>query len=226
MSLSVAQVINHARDLHPALSPQNAPVPVAIRALSRFQRGIVAEITKRVPAWLAVLAEVDMSTVTLDDGVALGTLIPAGWLDALQGSVTFANDRKRKAVFVPWEQRDIPTVFPSFTLRDGTLFFIGRQAEWGQVSTFTLSYTGLPDDLETPASLFVLPDDARECLAEMLASEWLGRMVDQPAYGVPSATAQFFVQRAGSAKREFLSRVYRLTQRQKYVVRDVYGGMG
>lgn len=224
MPLVVSTVLNHARDLHPALAPENAPVPVALRALSRIQRDLVDQITRRVPSYLERELAIDMSTVDFDAGVDLQAAI-GNWLDLTEGNVTYANTpspaRTAPANNVPWLQRDMAPGFPSYSIRDNVLFFLGQASDWSQVATFTLGYTPLPDDLTTPASEFLLREDAREALAAGLAREWIGRLVGNPLYGITADTAQYWEARAAGEKSTYLSSIFRMNQRQRWQVRDV-----
>lgn len=227
--LLAGQVINHARDLHPSLSTTNAPQQLAYRALSRFQRDLVEEITPRVPAYLAVEAVAAFPVSPFDAGISLDTLIPNGWKDLLDGffvrAGTSPNPGGRvRGTFVPWEQRDMGQRLPAYTFQHNVLFFLGGPSYYANFATFNLGYTPLPADIVNDASPFILPPDCREALAAMLAAFYIKRLVGTPTFDVDAAGAGIFLQDAQDERAKFLTRIWRLGQRQNYRVRDVRGG--
>lgn len=221
--LTVAQIVNEARDFHPTLSKQNAPLMVALRALSRFQRRFVTEIAHNVPAWGATEIAVAFPLASFDAGVDLGVLIPGGWVDLLDGYFTYLQSpsRRVKGEFVPWEQKDMLAVVPAYTLRSNVLYFLGGEPSYASIANFYLTYTPLPVALTTEQSVTVLPDDSLEAFAALLAAEWLKRMVGNPAFDVDAETAGVYQQDADKLYAAFITRIRRTGQRQSYRVRDV-----
>jgi hypothetical protein len=61
-------------------------------------------------------------------------------------------------------------------------------------------------------------------LAAMLAAFYLKRLVDDPQYKVTAATAALYAADAASERKGWLTRIFRLTQRQEYLIRDVMSG--
>ena len=154
-------------------------------------------------------------------GLNLATLLPNGWKDITQGEFWMTGGaRPVVATFQPWEQRSLPSRKPAFTLRDDALYFLGCQADYNRYSTFRMVYTPNPADM-TLTGTVPLPHDAREPLASRLAVFGMLRMVGNPAFKIAAADVQPFAVRAGSERKEFLTAIFRITQRQKYVVRDV-----
>lgn len=230
MSLTVATIVNNARDLHPALSVQNAPLPIALRAISRFEGDLVRDITSRVPGFLAKQVDVTLPLAVFENGVNLTTLIPAGWLDLTDGfflySIAPNPARTKRAGNIPWEQRDMPYMWPAYSVRDNVLYFLGSDANYAQFSKFTLTYTPLPAALATGASVTVLPDDALDCLAALLAAFWLKRLVGNPAFDVSPGAAELYIAEAAGVRADFLTRIWKTTQRMTYRVRDASSGGG
>lgn len=223
MTLTVATIINNARDLHPALSKTNAPDEIAFRALSRFQRQMVQDIATNVPAFLAAEVEVPFPLAVFDDGIDLATLIPGGWQDLLDGFLLYANtpnNRRVRIEFVPWEQRDMFGGAPRYTFRDNVLYFLGGEDQYAQVSSFFLTYTAIAPSLTALTSTVLLTDDSLDALALMLAGEWLMRMVGNPSFGVSAEAAGLYMQRGEAMRLAYVTRVRRLAQRQRYAVRD------
>ena len=59
-------------------------------------------------------------------------------------------------------------------------------------------------DVTAPASLIVLPDDSRECLAALLAEFYLKRLVDDPQYRVTKRTVELYREDAATERQRFL----------------------
>ena len=86
-------------------------------------------------------------------------------------------------------------------------------------------YTPNPADC-VKAGTVPLPLDAREPLASRLAMFGLLRLVGDPKFKIASADVVPFTQRASGERKEYLQSVFRITQRQQYVMRDVQPNPG
>lgn len=227
MAFTVAQVLNRARDQHPALDPVNTPLPLALRYLSECSRELYQAIAIRVPAYLAVELEVALPLASFEDGVDLTTEIPGGWKDLLQGDFQLSTPATPeswvRAPFFPWEQRDLGRRAPAFTLRHNVIYFLGQEQFYSNYSNFKLSYTAIPTDLTADTNAIPLPDDARGTLALQLAAFFIARLLGSPSYQITPQIVGAFDQRAGKSRADFLDRIWRTTQRQDYSVRDVRG---
>ncbi len=227
MTVTVAQVDDYMRDLHPALSSSNAPDQLALRALSRFQRDLVREIVVKVPAFLSQQVAVALPLADFDAGIDLSALIPDGWTDLLDGFFRYSTAvppfRDTRGVFAAFEQRDMPQPFPAWTFQGNVVYLIGVAEDFAQISQFTLHYTGTPAELTTDQATFVLPDDCKDYFAAALAAFHLKRLVGNPSFNVDRQTAQLYGEDAAELRLQFLSRIFRLSQRQNYSVRNVTG---
>lgn len=234
--LTVADVIDNARDLHPALSKENVPDRLMVRELTRAVSDLYDQILKRVPAYLSLALDLDLTNPAfnwvgaLNDvpgvsaGIDLTTLIPGGWKDITQGEFWIGSGATArcawKGTFTPWEQRTIQRRFPAFTLRDNALYFMGAQVQYSRFSLFRLVYTPAPADLVLTGNV-PLPHDAREPLASRLALFGLLRLIGQPQFKISAADTAPFATRATGERKEFLTAVFGIAQRQRYVMRDV-----
>jgi hypothetical protein len=223
-ALTAATVINLARDKHPALSSTNAPNELAFRFLSSMQRDLVQLIARRVPGEVALRATIAFPLASFDAGVDLAVLIPGGWIDLTDLFVYYAQSpdtsRNIRSQFIPWEQRDTGRSMPAHTYRNNTLLFLGQASDYTAYVSAALTYSPLPTDITTPASLFTTSDDAREAYAAATAAFWLGRMLGSDPR-VTLQVVQLFDQRASSAMDSYLKRILLTAQRQDYRVRDV-----
>lgn len=227
MALTAAQVINRARDLHPALSVSNAPRVLAFRQITEQQRDLIAEIARTIPGYLATTVDITLPLAVFDSGSDLSALIAGGWLDLLDlfftNSANPLPDLAVRGTFAPYEQRDMPQPSPAWTFRGNTIYLLGEAADYTMYSKATLSYTPLGSDLTSDASVFLLPDDARECLAWDLAVFWLMRLVGLPMANVTGDTVSVYADRARAQRDSFTTRILALGQRQNYSVRNVMG---
>lgn len=225
MDLTAGQVLNFARDKHPALSESNAPEPVGIRQLSELQRDLISEITIRMPGWGGSTLTVALPLASFAGGVDLNDEIPGDVFDMAQGTFIYRDlpDRDpRVANFVPWEQRTRPVTLPAFTLFNNILYFIGNEQNYASFSSFKLEYTAIPADVETVDTVLVLRTQAREALSWGLAAFWLMRLVKSPVYQVTADMASAINSRASEEREKFLNQIARLTQRQQHTVKIVY----
>lgn len=225
MALTVREVINHARDQHPALSPVNAPNELAFRFLSRLECELFDQIYKRVPGFLAQQAVVTLPLADFEAGINLTTLIPQGWKDLTDVFFKYTavptTPNEIRGVFKPWEQRDVRGQLPAYTFRGNALFLIGNATDYVQFSQLTLTYTQQNPDVTSLDSTFLVTDDARETLAMGLASFWLRRLIDDPIYRVSVGAYREVKSLADEEKKDFLTRIFTLTQRQDYKVRAI-----
>ncbi len=235
MTLTVADVIDNARDLHPALSKENVPDRLMVRELTRAVSDLYDQIYPRVPSYLAIPLEVDLTNPSFNwvgvmndvpseaPGLDLTTLIAGGWKDITQGEFWIGSGATArcwwKGVFTPWEQRNVTRRFPSFTLRNNALYFLGSQQQYSRFSMFRLMYTANPADAVKGGSV-PLPHDAREPLASRLALFGLMRLVGIPQFKISAQDVAPFSDRAQGERKEFLTAVFRVTQRQQYVMRN------
>jgi hypothetical protein len=228
MALLAGDVINHARDMHPALSVVNAPAVVGYRAISRFQGDLVEQIAARQPGFLAETLTVALPLATFASGINLTTLITSGWLalEDMFARLTSDSDTTRwplRCENVPWGQRDMAQPWPAFTMRNDVLYLLGTETDWSVMSSLRISYTAQPADVTQDSSALVVPLDARETLATSLCAFYLSRLVSEPTHRVTSEMASVWDTKADTERSRFLGRIGRTGQKQRFRVRNVMG---
>ena len=229
MALLAADVLNHARDLHPSLSPVNAPDILGWRALSRFLSDLFEEIAHRVPGFLGAQLSTSLPLASFTAGIDLTAAIPGGWKRLMDGFFVYSASTTSPPTmvsgnFVPFEQRDMNGPLPAYTLRSNVIYLLGQDTDYTNFSSFLLTYTPLSVDVVNGTSAIPLPNDSREALAAMLAAFYLKRLVDDPQYRVSKRTAELYMSDAETERGKFLRRIWRTTQNQNYVIRDVMAG--
>lgn len=229
MPITAANVLDHARDLHPTLTKQHTPDPLAWRQLSRDVESLVQDITRIVPAFYALTVSLPFPPPSgFDAGWTLADYVgAAGYKDLLDFTAVWNNPNRRtqRMTFVPYEQRDLTTNhrFPAVTFRNGVVYPLGNQTDWTSIQSLTLSYTPIPTDITQPADVIPLQDDVREALAYSLAAFFAQRLVGSPAQVMTPDIASMLMQRASTERERFLSRIRQVAQKQRYRIRDEAG---
>lgn len=229
MALTAGDCIDQGRDEHPSLSETNAPSVLLLRQLSREVRSLTMAIAPRMPEFLAQRLEVNVADIDFADEatIDLTGYIPGGWLDIPQLYFTWATapspgaSRPVKATFTPWQQRMSPRRLPAYTFLSNVIYILGPQQAYTGFGVAVIAYVPLPTDFTDEADAVPLPDDAREPLAKALAAFALRRLVGNPQFDVNAEAALVQAEIAAASKKEFLNRVWRLTQRQDGRMRDV-----
>lgn len=232
MALTAAGVINAARDYHGALSKQNAPDRLAWPQLTRFMNELMNRILGRMPAFFAQEYTATLNQALFDDGLNLATISTTG-IKGLAGAIRFsysASDPVRyiPGLFVPWEQRDLYTPVPAYTLANNVLRLLAGDGgvdlatAYQNFDTMIVSYTPAAAAITANTGVITgFPDDALETFATNLAAFLLRRMVGNPTWGVQRADADYYDSLAQKAREDWLTRLTRgISQQQSYYVID------
>ncbi len=233
--LTVDDVIDNARDLHPLLSRENVADELMVRELTRAVSDIYDQIYPRMPAYLSTTLDIDLTDPGFDwagalndvpgesPGIDLSTLIAGGWKDLTQGEFWKGSGATArclsKATPTPWEQRTFCARFPAFTLRNNALYFLGQQVNYSRFSLFRIIYTPSIADLTLGGNI-ALPRDAREPLASRLAVFGLMRLVGNPQFKISQQDIGPIASRASSDRSSYLTAIFRTAQKQRHVMRD------
>lgn len=225
MALVAGAVITRARDFHPALSVMNAPRPIMLRELTNAAHYLSDMIYVRVPGFLAQRVNVALPLADFASGVDLVALIPGGWSDLTEIAFRLAQEPDPNnlvpAEQLPFEQRTMRTTIPAVYLRDNVLYLAGVAADYTAFSQIAVFYTPMPAEITSELATLTLPDDAKEALAAKIAGNALTRLVGNPLYKITREIAKEFRDRGDAECKDFLTRIWRITQRQSYRVRDV-----
>ena len=222
-TLVVGDILNFARDLHPAHDRERTPDRVAIRLLSTIERDLAAEIAQVNPDYL-------LSTATIAAPIAAGEssaqTIPA-FHHIRGGTVTFAADGpvNRGLELITWERRyRQPFNFQAY-LRGGSLYFVGEDADWADVSSVDVYYTPIPPALpETATALtssMTLTDQARGVCQWMLAQHMAVRGAAHP--DTPEASRPdvgYFATQAAQARTDFRLAVAQQRRQRTWIVSE------
>lgn len=204
--MTVAELIDEARDFHPSLTKQSTPDVLCMRALSRYQRRIASKVTALDEDALAT--PVTVSGVNLLTAVAdrTGIVLPAHLylLNPVYAVHTDSGgrieveitDRATRNTEGAWR-------FPAAYVLNGTLYPLNLMDVLGTTyGTHGWEYYGglelvlvpLYDDLTGPTDVLQIPDVCRDALVNNLALFMAGRskgvLADLPLLTMQAADAE------------------------------------
>lgn len=184
--MTVAELLDEARDFHPSFTRQNHPDPVVMRALSRYVQRLAARISETDEAALAEKATVSEATllaaVTGRSGIALDAhLMVLRPIHAVR-----EEDGIRVEVdLVDFATRNqVRTDRPAASLAGGKLYplnlmdVLGNSYGlhgWEDYTGLELLLVPLPDAFTGPTGTVTLPDACRSAIVHHLALFMAGR---------------------------------------------------
>ena len=205
-ALTVGDILNFARDLHPAHDRTRIPDRVAIRLLSTIERDLAAEIAQVNPDYL-------LSTATISAPITAGEdtpqTIPA-FHHVRGGTVHFDDEGMdtKGLELVTWERRfRTPFNYAAYTVGP-SLYLTGLDEDWDDVVSVDVKYTPIPPALpETATALtasMTLTDQARGVCQWMLAEHMAVRAAAHPDTPEPSRPdVGYFATKAAQARADF-----------------------
>lgn len=164
MSFPASDVINRARDSHPAFNEVVGPTPVLLRRLSDKALELHALVVKYEPELLVSTESVSLPLADFNAGHPLTGVMefPQG------GDVIFRDGTREPFEIVDWALRN--DVVPRWSgWLDGlpestTLHLIGVAADWTAPSSIELRYVAGQTEISGLADTIALPPRARNVL--------------------------------------------------------------
>jgi hypothetical protein len=187
MPLRCDTIIQAARDVHPAFTPQRHPDRTLARLLSAEQRRLVGKIAQVNPSAIAVPLLLWLDAPPEPDPEAPEAPAPevydfdAGFVmpsyHAVHGGDAIARDGKTAPMKeVSWGNRTGFTPMFTYFLHGGRFHLKGsRRDEWEWVQAVKLSYLPVPGEIDRLQAELVLPEYAEACLVAFLAKAMAGR---------------------------------------------------
>lgn len=170
MALSVSDLVEAARDQHPAFTKQRHGATILFRFLTGWHRRLVKEVVKRNPEILSSEQLISMPLADFDAGEALNAhLLVHG------GDVDFGNGVTTPLTIVAWARRHDPLPLYAGWILEGTLYLAGVAANWTGVSQLKVRYVPHPTAITASSDTLSLPDDAYEAAVAALAGFMAGR---------------------------------------------------
>lgn len=220
MPLLAGDVIDEARNAHPAFDKNRNPQKIVRTALSSYvgrllgkineidETGLVLEQTQAMP--LAVFA--NGITLTANRGVREIVAVDA------QG-------KRYPIELIPAGQRnDRQTRVASAWIVNGVLYLNGIAATWNGISQIAISYTPLAGAIAADTDVLAAPDHARAAIVAALALFMARRYHVDKDGDLPPINIDDFKEEARTLELEFLEEVANSTSSQVFRVRDVWPG--
>lgn len=214
-SLVAADIILSARDEHPSFSERRHPPGTLLRALSRYQRRLVAKIIKNDDS---VMVETLSTALPLGDfasGIAIPDYkYPAG-IEAETGDTP---PRRVPVELVAW-QANLRYLCGAY-LKNNTLYLTGNATDWNGFLAIHFSYMPEVDSLTRPADVLVVPNAAEPCLVAYLAHFMAQRGQKDPEVEIPDKRE--FKQSWAEIEDEFLDEIGTHQQAETSQVRETF----
>lgn len=218
-SLVAKDIIDAARDAHPVFDRRRHPGGVLLRALSRYQRSLAAEIVKYNPSVLTQVQTTSLPLASFDAGVALPDFkYPAGVEAEMPPESGGTVSRKHQVDLVPWQAR-FRWHLGAF-IRNNTLYLTGTAPDWVGFQTLRFYYVPEVENLAAESAVLVLPNAAEPCL-----TAYLGHFMAQRSKGDPTAAgldAREFRVTWREAEDEFLDEMGRHDQATTSVIHESF----
>lgn len=214
MTLIASDVIEDARDLHPAFDDNTHPDGVLLRALNRLQMQLMGRALERYPS---LYSDTETIALPLTD-FALGvSLTQPFFVDDLVGVRAGCTDTP--IPIIPYEHRSDaqPHLFAYLVNR---FLFLGRKASaWNGLDSLTIRYTTTLPQLATLEDELVIPDEARTALSLALAEVMAARGTQREDITPPDVS--YFLGKAANAADLWLTNLWLLRSADSRFIRDV-----
>lgn len=217
MALLASQVIQAARDAHPAFSPGRVAPPVAWRALLRIYQQLISQVARISPDVLTpTVVTAALPLASHSAGIALGT----GILQPLDTTAFDTAGNPTAVELVAYNVGATAIRHPAATLLGTTAFLLGEATWWTAWASVRVRFIAQPALALTDATTLALPDDALPALSARLAAVMATRLAEN---GQPLvANAGQLASDARDAEMAFLERVGAWKRPQTLRIREVF----
>lgn len=212
--LIAGDVINDARDLHPAFDDNTHPDAVMLRALNRAQQELFGDTLVRYPSFKAVLQEVALPLDDFTAGIALE--VPLFVSDVTRTS----QGEESPLAVLPWDHRfDGNQPYYRCWIDSGVLYLAPPASIWTTVDQINIRFASEPTDLVALEDTLAMPDSARSALVNALAQVMAGRGTQRQDIQPPSVA--YYSQIASDSREKYLTNLWLLRSVQERFIRDV-----
>jgi hypothetical protein len=220
VALLAGDVIEDARDMHPAFDKNRNPQKVVRRALSRYVGYLLGKIDLIDESGLSLEVSTAMPLAVFANGIVL----PANRGVREVVAVDAAGKRYPIDIIPVGQRNDRQTRVASAWIVNGVLYLNGSAATWNGVTSIAVSYTPLAGLVVADTDLLAVPDNARSACAEAVALFMARRGQTDKDGDLPPIVLQDFIDRAKQAEAAFLEEVGDALSSQTFRVRDVWPG--
>lgn len=217
MAILAGDVIDEARDLHPAFDKNRNPVKIVRRALSRYVTDLLSKINQIDETALTI----EQLTVMPLGVFANGIVLPANRGVQEVGAVD-TQGRVLSVDLIPAGQRDQPRKRATAWIINGVLYLSGVASDWNTVASVSVRYTPAAGQVLTDADVLALPDSARSTVIAALGAFMAKRGQTDKDGDLPPIDVQTFAADAAKAEGDYLAEVANTLTSQVFRVRDVW----
>lgn len=218
MALLAGDVIDEARDRHPAFDRNRNPQKVVRRELSRYVSRLLGKIDLIDEAALSLEVSTAMPLAIFANGIVL----PAN-RGVREVVAVDAQGKRYPLDLIPVGQRsDRTTRVASVWIVNGVLYLNGSAATWSGITSIAVSYTPLAGPVVADDDVLAVPDNALSACVEALALFMARRGHTDKDGDIPPIVFQDFVDQSAKAEREFLEEVGDSLSSQTFRVRDTW----
>jgi hypothetical protein len=204
MAIAVGQVVEQARDVHPAFAERNSPEPICIAFLNRYVQGLVARVRRVNTDLLVQQHAVPLPLADFEAGYAG---LPA-FQEIRRDAVLRYGDVERIATQTVAALRLMPPQWPAFYMEGSSLFLAGREADWTGATSLVVRLIPAMVKMSAPTeNVPLLPDEAEGALVDQLAA-WMARRTADAA-GAPPIDRAFLAAQAAESEALFMEQVMR-----------------
>jgi len=177
MAVTVAEIIQGARDHHASLDPHAHPDSIFIRWIDRYHKRLVGKVIQINPDQICLFQTITLPLSDFDAGEAA-----VAAHHYLSGKAFFRNttdlwDRLEK---IRWESRGRHVHAPVYSIVNDTIRLHGVAADWTQYSSLELRYIPQTTILDDDTDPIILPDAALDCMTLGAAHFAMRRQPEQP----------------------------------------------
>lgn len=221
MSFTASDVVNAARDRHPAFDPKTAPDAVAWRFLQQFARTLASEVVQRKPEALVRTALVTtLPLAAFGAGITIPTRLIVDDVSVLRsGGVSPTDDAPVRLVH-PGQR--FTTRAPLFAYLVGdTVQLGGVDTDWMPYTSVTVRYVPVPTVTDGSTALPFDDDAMTPCVLAL--ADFLG----QRRQGMSDAPPpNLWTGEAFAARTTYLTRIQRQGEAEETVVQNAYNDNG
>jgi hypothetical protein len=211
--MNAAEIVDEARDLHPAFDDNSHPDKIVVRFLSRFQLALISDALTRYPSLWSTTQDEPMPLADHAAGIALTA--PLFVYDV----VVLKGDRELPVVVIPYEHRHDPRPDRSAWIVNRRLYLDGKASAWAGSDAIRIRYATTPTALTSEDSVLILPDTAREALVTSAAAFMAGRGSQRRDIEAPNYRQ--FAANAEVERERFLKNLWLLRSADARFIRDV-----
>jgi hypothetical protein len=165
--VAVSDVIERAREIHPAFGTAFNPERVLLSFMSRYRRQLVAKIAAINPDEVSTWQTISLPLAVFANGVAVADAFL--WLggDARPSGSTL--QREVEFHLIPHAHRYSAHVWPRGWVVNGTLYLAGEATDWTGFDQISLRYVPMSADYTAGTDAIGVPDTAIDVMVYALA---------------------------------------------------------